>query len=121
MASSSEQVLSVIERVLTVLIPVGVLVGRAAGMSPQVSAGLAVIVPLAQELKDIHSEMKEREANKVLPTDKDWAVQNARFKAAAETLQAQIMHMVELPVVEKLEEPKKISIEHKDTLGVSLG
>lgn len=116
MATSTEEVLSVIEKVLTVLIPVGVLVGKSVGMPPQAAAAVAVLVPLIRELKGIHTEMKENEAHKVLPSDKDWARQNERFQAVAETLQAQIMHMVELP---EEEEPKKIELMHKDILGVS--
>jgi len=119
MATSTEQVLSIIEKVLTVLIPVGVLVGKHAGLPPQAAAAMAVLVPLARELKDIHTEMKDREAHKVLPSDKDWAIQNERFQLATEALQAQIMHMVELPVQEEKPEPKKIEISHTDKFGVS--
>ncbi len=118
MATSTEQVLSVIEKVLTVLIPVGVLVGKHAGLPPQAAAAMAVLVPLVRELKDIHTEMKDREAHKVLPSDKDWARQNERFQATAEALQAQIMHMIEIPV-EGVKEPRKISILHEDLLGVA--
>lgn len=118
MASSTGEVLSIIEKVLTVLIPVGVLVGKSTGLPPGVMAGLSVIVPLSRELKAIHTEMKEREFHKVLPSDKDWAMQNERFQGAVETLQAQIMNMVELPEGQPAE-LKKIEIIHKDTLGVS--
>ncbi len=121
MASSTTRVLNIIEQVLTVLIPVGVVLGKYTGVSPQVAAGMAVLVPLARQLKDLHTEMTEREANKVLPTDKDWAIQDERFKVAAQALQDQIRSMVEEeePEENSEETPKVISLEHTDILGVS--